>query len=83
VLNAATGMTLLAAKNIGEFPSDAVLEKFIATSAPTTSTAVDSNDLTHLLNGIGKLESTSDWQKRSDEFHERMLAEARAEIAAL
>ncbi len=80
LLEAAVGLTFSAAKNIGEFPSDAVLEKFIESNAPTTpATADPSDDPIKLLNSLGP---TADWQKESDETHERILAEARAELAA-
>jgi hypothetical protein len=55
VLNAAIGMTRLAAKNIGEFPSDAVLEKFIESSAPSASGAVESNDQSEGMKALGAL----------------------------
>ncbi len=84
VLNAAVGMTCLAAKNIGEFPSDAVLEKFIETAAPAATGATDQNDSSaDLLKQLGQITKTEDWQKESDERHARFLAEARAELAAI
>jgi len=84
VLNAAVGMTCLAAKNIGEFPSDAVLEKFIESNAPTTPGASDPSDPNaDLLKQLGQITKTEDWQKESDETHARILAEARAELAVL
>jgi hypothetical protein len=85
VLNAAVGMTCLAAKNIGEFSSDALLEKFIDASAPGTRAADSSDANAELLKQLGQLviEPEGDRQKWSDEFHEQLLAEAHAEIAAL
>jgi len=80
VLEAATGMAQLAAKSVSEFPSERVFEDFINKSAPAVAAADPNDDPMKLLNGLGP---APDWKKQSDETHARILAEARAELAAL
>ena len=55
VLNAAAQMTLLAAKTIGEFPSEAVLEKFIESSAPAVPMLDPNDPNAELLQQLGQL----------------------------
>jgi hypothetical protein len=83
VLEAAIGMAHLAAKSVSEFPSERVFEDFINANAPASAGTTDPSDPNaDLLKQLGKI-AKSDWQKQSDETHERILAEARAELAAL
>jgi hypothetical protein len=83
LLEAAVGMTFNAAKTIAEFPSDATFEKFIETTAPAAAPADPGDPNADLLKQLGQITKNEDWQKESDEIHARILAEARAELAAL
>jgi hypothetical protein len=78
VLNAATGMTLLAAKSIGEFPTDAVLEKFIETSVPKVVPAADPSDLMQQLSNLGPTPP----QKTPEEIQADAMAWGREQVAA-
>ena len=69
--DATVGIVFGTAKSAAEFPSDKVFSDFIDRAAPPVDPV------------LPQVESVPDWQKRSDEFHARMLAEARAEIAAI
>jgi hypothetical protein len=71
LLEAAVGIVFGTAKSAAEFPSDKVFSDFIDRAAPPVDPV------------LPRVESVPDWQKRSDDFHARILAEARAEIAAL
>jgi hypothetical protein len=78
VLNAAVGMTCLAAKSIGEFPTDAVLEEFIETNAPTVRAPADP---TMMVFSAPTLPPVS--QKTSEELQADALAYGRAEVARM
>jgi hypothetical protein len=83
VLEAGIGMAHLAAKSVSEFPSDRVFEDFIGKDAPAPAPADPNDPNADLLAQLGKIAKTGDWQKESDEFHARLLAEARKDLAAL
>jgi thiamine pyrophosphate-dependent acetolactate synthase large subunit-like protein len=66
LLEAATSMVFMVAKNVSEFPSEQVFSEFVDKAAPPVVETTRP-----------KPASTS------DEFHEKLLAEGRADIAAL
>jgi hypothetical protein len=79
LLDAATGIVLSAAKSAAEFPSETLFDAFIDRNAPAVDLPANrGGTLVHQ-----KIEPANDWQKESDEIHARILAEARAELAAL
>jgi hypothetical protein len=79
VLEAATGMTYLAAKLVSDFPSEKVLNDFIDANAPAMRSAADLGD-SDLLKQLGDVVRSRVPDNRTERD---FLAEARAELAAL